>query len=172
MKKIILIGPGGSGKSTLAKIIGKYRNLPVIHLDALYWKEGWVKTADEDWSLIVQDLLSKDSWVMDGNFGGTLDLRLAAADTVIFFDLSPVVCIWRVIKRRMKFHNKSRPDMNEGCVEQIDFEFLNWILTYRVTRRPGIMKKLNAVKADKNIVVFKSLASVKKFELELYEAQR
>jgi adenylate kinase family enzyme len=66
---------------------------------------------------------------MNGNFGGTLDIRLSAADTVVFFDLSPLICVWRVIKRRMRYHNKSRPDMGEGCIEQLDFEFIHFILS-------------------------------------------
>jgi len=169
MKRIILIGCGGSGKSTLAMYIGKCKNLPVIHLDSLFWKSGWIKTPSDEWHRTIQNLLLQEHWVMDGNFGSTLDIRIAAADTIIFFDLPTVVCIWRAIKRRIKFHNKSRPDMGSGCLEQLDLEFLNWIWTYRRTRRSGILKKLQSVQENKRVIILESLASVKSFEISLNE---
>ena len=48
MKRIAIIGPGGAGKSTLAHQIGAKLGLPVIHLDAHYWHEGWVETPKEE----------------------------------------------------------------------------------------------------------------------------
>jgi adenylate kinase family enzyme len=80
--------------------------------------------------------------VMDGNFGGTLDLRLAACDTVIFLDRPPIVCLGRVIKRRMRHRGESRPDMTPGCPERLDPGFLLWIAFYRLRRRKAILQKL------------------------------
>ena len=163
MEKVLLIGPGGAGKSTFAKEIGELTGIPVVHLDALYWKPGWIETSKDDWKRVVEGLLAQESWIIDGNYGGTLDLRLAAADTIIFFDLPPLLCIWRFLKRRIKFHNKNRPDMTEGCSERIDWSFIKWIYNYRRDRRPGIMQKLEAVKSEKTIVIFNSPHAVSKF---------
>ena len=167
MKKILIIGSGGAGKSTLAKCLGKLLDLPVIHLDSLYWKKGWQQTEDESWLEIVQNCLNQDSWVMDGNYGGTLDTRLSAADTVIFLDLPTVVCLWRVIKRRIQYHNQSRPDMATGCVEKVDWEFLHWIMTYRQIRRPRIVEKLKSVENQSRVIMLSSSAAVKQFEHEI-----
>jgi hypothetical protein len=71
--------------------------LPLIHLDAMYWRPGWVKTPKDEWSRTVDRLLTRDRWVMDGNYAGTLDRRLAACDTVIFLDLPRTVCLWRAV---------------------------------------------------------------------------
>ena len=160
MKKVLLIGPGGSGKSTLAKELGRITEIPVVHLDAIYWKPGWVETGKEEWESIVEGLIAKDSWIMDGNYGGTLDTRLAAADTIIFFDFPPFLCIWRAFKRRIKFHNRSRSDMTEGCNERIDWAFLKWIYNYRRDRKPGIMQKLHATKPGKTIIILSTTRSV------------
>ncbi len=78
MKKIIVIGSGGAGKSTFSKQLGNALNIEVVHLDALYWKPNWVKTSRDEWTKIVRDLLEHDSWIMDGNFGGTREMRLKA----------------------------------------------------------------------------------------------
>ena len=84
MRKIILIGSGGSGKSTLARTMGKKLSYPVDHLDVLLWRANWEAVSREDQRAIQQALTSRDTWIIDGNYGGTLDLRIDAADTVIF----------------------------------------------------------------------------------------
>ena len=142
MRRLLLIGSGGAGKSTLARDIAARTGLPLIHLDALYWKAGWVETPSAEWRDTVVELLQQDRWVMDGNFGGTLDLRLAACDTVIFLDLPPALCLWRVIKRRMRHRGVPRPDMSPGCLERLDIGFLLWIACYRLRRRKQVLETL------------------------------
>ncbi len=169
MRKLLLIGPGGSGKSTLATQIGARTGLPVIHLDALYWRPGWIEPTREEWRATLAPLLAQDAWVMDGNFGGTLERRLAAADTVIFFDLPPLLCLWRVLRRRVRYHGRSRPDMTPGCPEKIDLEFVWWILSYRSRKRRTLLPKLHAW-ADapgRRLVVLSSPRAVQAFVDEL-----
>jgi adenylate kinase family enzyme len=101
MRRILLIGPGCSGKSTLAAQIGDITGLRVIHLDALYWRPGWIPTPEAEWRRTVASLAAEHEWVMDGNYGGTLDLRLAHCDTVVFLDVPRLVCISRVIRRSL-----------------------------------------------------------------------
>src|SRR2546423_13684589 len=115
MCKILLIGAGGSGKSVLAARIAAQTGLPLIHLDAVFWKPGWVQTPRDEWKRIVEELVRRDAWVMDGNYGGTLDLRLAACDTVLFLDVPPIVCLWRGLKRRAPFLHKTPPGRRPGC---------------------------------------------------------
>ena len=56
MKRIAVIGSGGSGKSTFSALLGTELNLPVHHLDQLYWKPNWVKTPKDDWLKIQNSL--------------------------------------------------------------------------------------------------------------------
>src|SRR5947208_537275 len=109
-------------------------------------------------------LVQRDVWVMDGNYGGTLDLRLAACDTVLFLDLPPLVCCWRVLKRRVQFHNTSRPDAGNDCPERLNWEFLCWVWTYRKTRRPKILEKLSAAAAQgKRVIILDNSKTVEDF---------
>lgn len=165
MRKLLLIGPGGAGKSTLAGIIGARTGLPVVHLDALYWRPGWTEPPRDEWRATLAPLLAQDAWVMDGNFSGTLDMRLAAADTVVFFDLPPLLCLWRVLLRRFRHHGRSRPDMAAGCPEKIDLEFLWWILTYRQRKRRTLLPKLRewAETSGRRLVVLTSPQAVPAF---------
>lgn len=100
---------------------------------------------------------------MDGNYGGTLDLCLAAADTVIFLDLPRLLYLWRVIKGRAQFHNRSRPDMARNCPERLTGEFARWIWTYPRERRPHILAKLRAVEQEKRVVMLRSTDEVRRF---------
>lgn len=162
-RRLALIGCGGAGKSTVARQLGSILGLPVHHLDALFWKSGWVPTEPEEWARLQDALCRGDSWVIDGNYGRTLDIRLAAADAVLFFDFPRTVCLWRVVKRTLRHLGRTRADMAAGCVERINrdyFVFLRWIWNYRRDRRPGILEKLAPLRASKVVIRFGSDAEV------------
>ena len=163
MRKVLVIGSGGAGKSTFAKRLSKILNIEVIHLDSLYWSAGWVETPKAEWKKIVEGLILGDSWIMDGNYSGTLDLRFEACDTVIFLDLARTICLWRVIKRAIKYRNVSRPDMAEGCPEKVDLEFILWIWNYKKRTRPKIVKLLKANSQNKEVVWLRSDEEVEEF---------
>ena len=113
-KKIIVIGSCGSGKTTFSLQLGYITGIPVIHLDKEYWQPGWVEPIQDEWIKKLNELMSKDKWILDGNFKSSLELRLQQADTVIFLDFKRHLCLYRVGKRFLKNFNKSRPDMPEG----------------------------------------------------------
>lgn len=145
---MLLIGPGGAGKSTLAREIAQRCDLPLLHLDALYWQSGWVQPDPQVWRMQLEDLLQGEAWVMDGNFGGTLDLRLQACDTAILLDLPPWLCLRRVLARRWRFRGRARPDMREGCPEHLSLDFVFWILSYRWRKRPAVLRRFRAAQAS------------------------
>lgn len=163
MRRISIIGSGGAGKSTLAIRLGSLLNIPVFHLDSLYWKPGWIETDHKDWAKLQESLCNKDSWIIDGNYGGTLDIRLKASDTVIFLDINRYACLFNVIKRTLKYHRKSRPDMGAGCPERLETKFLKWIHGYPVNKRPDILKKLIALEGNLEVYVLKDRREVNHF---------
>ncbi len=99
MKRVAIIGSGGAGKSTLAKRLGEVTGLPVIHLDQHFWNPHWTETPIPEWERRHETLLERERWVMDGNYGSTMNERLDAADTVIFLDMPRLFCVVRVLKR-------------------------------------------------------------------------
>lgn len=170
MRRILVIGSGGAGKSTVAVRIGERLGLPVIHLDAHFWQPGWVEPSKVEWERVVRQLIARDAWVMDGNYGGTLGLRIAAADTVVFLDLPRLLCLWRVIGRRIHYHGRSRPDMARACSERLTWEFIRWIWTYPRKRRPGILNTLRPMELEKCIVMLRSPGEVRRFLIGLPQA--
>lgn len=146
-RRVLVIGPGGSGKTTLARRIAEATGLPLVHLDALYWRPGWEPTPKAEWESEVAELVRRPRWIMDGNYGSTLDPRVRAADAVVFLDLPRLLCVWRVVKRRVVWRGRSRPSMAPGCPERLTPEFLRWIWSYPRRRRPGVLELLRRAEA-------------------------
>ena len=163
MNRILIIGSGGAGKSTLARRIGEVTGLPVIHLDQLHWKPNWTGTPKEEWKQTVAEVLKGESWVMDGNFGGTMEMRLEACDTVVYLDFPRLLCLYRALKRIITYYNKTRPDMAEGCHEKLDLEFLGWVWNFPKTTKPVIEGRLKRFETQKRIIRLRSPREVDEF---------
>jgi adenylate kinase family enzyme len=162
MERILVIGSGGSGKTTVALKIAERLGLPLVHLDTLYWRPGWTPTPSQEWARVVAELVAQPRWVMDGNYGGTLDVRLAACDTVVFLDLPTRVCLWRVLKRAAHYRGRTRPDVAPGCPEKFTWEFVAWIWTYRNRRRPRILERLRHL-VGRRVLILTSQGEVDRF---------
>ncbi len=167
MKRILVIGSGGAGKSTFSRRLSRLTEIEVFHLDALYWKPNWVKSAKDEWRKKIENLLEKDEWILDGNFGGTIDLRLEKCDTAILLDLPRTICLYRVLKRRLKYRGTNRPDMTVGCHEKIDAKFLGWIWNYPKKNKPQILEKLKCFENEKTIVRLHSQKEMENFLMNL-----
>ena len=167
MKRILILGSSGSGKSTLARNLGSKLELPVIHLDRHYWNPGWEPTPEKEWRHEIRDIVKRPSWIIDGNYRSTLNIRIKAADTIIFLDLPPVICAQRAVKRRFMYLKQPRPDISRGCKEKV-FDpkfpkFVRWILNYPKRARPDVISRLAKLGAEKRIVWLTSTQDVNDF---------
>ena len=88
MQRIMIIGCPGSGKSTLARALGERLDLPVVHLDRLWWKPGWENVTQEEFDQRLGNALKLEQWIIDGNFSRTVETRLEKCDTVIYLDFN------------------------------------------------------------------------------------
>lgn len=163
MKRVLVIGSGGSGKSTLAQRLGQLLDIEVKHLDKLYWRAGWQEPAKSEWLEKVKELAAAESWIMDGNYGATLDVRIKQSDTIIFLDMPRLLCLWRITKRRLLYRGRSRPDMAEGCPEQLNWEFVRWVWNYPRRSKPQVVKLLREHSETKKIAWLRSRADVRRF---------
>jgi adenylate kinase family enzyme len=163
MRRVLVIGSGGAGKSTFAARLARHTNLPLVHLDAIYWRAGWVRAPKDVWDREVDALLAAESWIIDGNYSGTLAARLAACDTVVFLDVPRMVCLARVLRRWLLHRGRTRPGVAAGCPERLSFEFLAWIWTYPARRRGPILERLSRLQPGQRVVVLSSAAEVDRF---------
>jgi len=101
--KILILGSPGSGKSYFSVILGKHLRIPVYHLDDMYWEEGWKRPHDSVFHASVQDILSKDRWILEGNYHKyLLRERIHAADLVIMMQAPVLLCELRMLGRWVK----------------------------------------------------------------------
>ena len=163
MERVLIIGCGGSGKSTLALKLGKKTGLPVVHLDQIYWSPGnWEHLEKEDFDRILKMELEKPSWILDGNFNRTLELRLEKCNTVIYLDFSRAQCIMGWLKRVVTNWGTARPDMAPGCNEWFDPEFAKWIWNFNMQNREKYLTILGAQKG-KEIHILRNRRQVREF---------
>ena len=166
MERIMIIGCGGSGKSTLAQQLGKELDLPVVHLDKLFWTPGWVSVPKKEFDRRHQAAIAQEKWIIDGNFDRTIPLRLQRCDTVIYLDFSRLACLLGVLKRVLTTYGKVRPDMGEGCPERIDLDFLKWVWNFNKNKRERNYRLLNDTEGVR-VIILKNRRAVKRFLLEL-----
>ncbi len=167
VKRIAIIGSSGAGKSTFARQLGTLLTLPVIHLDTLFWQPGWIQMPQNEWSIIQERLIEQETWIIDGNYRSSLDTRFAAADTIIFLDFPMPLCLYRALKRRFQYAGKSRPDMNEGCPERVDWGHIKWIWNYPRYGRVSSVQKMQQYAEGRKIIILRSPKQVKQFLQEL-----
>ena len=150
MKKVIIIGCPGSGKSTFAVKLGEKTGLPLYHLDMMYWNSDKTKVEKSVFLSRLAKALESDGWIIDGNYSSTMEMRMAACDTVIFLDYPTEVCLDGIRARR----GKPRADMPWTETEE-DAEFTEYVKSFNETNRPQIVALLERYK-EKEIFIFKS----------------
>jgi len=165
MKRVLILGCAGSGKSTLAKDLGRVLNLPVFHLDKYFWQPGWVESDKLKFNAAVADLARQESWIMDGNYKGTLPQRLAYADKVVLLQTPRMRCLVNVLTRTFRYRGRTRADMTMDCPERFEWEFLKFIWTYNRQYLPALEEILSEheveiIRLDNHSQVSSYLASL------------
>lgn len=162
MRRILILGSSGSGKSTFANVLGDKLGMDVIHLDSYFWKPNWTEAPESEWNQTLIHLLRKESWIMDGNYSNSLKLRLEYADTVIFLDYNRLTCLYRCIKRYLKFRGTNRPELALGCNEKIDWDFFLWIWKYPNAVKPKILSGVQE-HPSVNMIILRGRRNATKF---------
>ena len=144
-KKIIVIGCSGAGKTTFSKKLAKTVNLPLYNLDTLYWKLDATHITREELIQKQQEIFKKDEWIIDGNFRNTLELRIAQAELIYYFDIPRKICIDGVTTR------KNRDEL--PCDLPVNDELINFINNFETDVKPMI-EKLFRKYPDKKVITF------------------
>lgn len=131
MQRVLVIGSPGAGKSTLARALAARTGLPLHNLDRMHWLPGWIERDRAEGLEELRGVLAQERWIIDGNYGSSLPERLTRADTVVCLDYPTHLCLARVFKRWWQYRGRTRPDMTEGCPENLNLEFLHYVLTFR-----------------------------------------
>lgn len=150
----MVLGCPGSGKSTLCRFLSTKYDLPLVSLDQHYFSPNWKETPEAAWHKKIQSLIRADHWVMDGNYGGTWDLRLRRSELVIYLDYPTYISFYRAMKRLFSNYGKVRKDMAPGCPERFDWPFIFYILAFNRTKRKQNLARLKENEANYKFLVF------------------
>jgi adenylate kinase family enzyme len=141
-KRIQIVGISAAGKSTVAREIGQILHIEVIHLDTHMWQAGCQLTPPEKESPIVEELLKRPAWIIDGNYTASLPQRLKEADAIVMVDFPRWLCFLRAFKRIFTYFGRTRPDMGKGCPERVNVSFFKWIWRYPYDERPELLRQI------------------------------
>lgn len=162
-RRVMIIGGPGSGKSTLALEVAAILGLSVTHLDRMHWNAGWTF---RDLDAVRPELLAlydRDSWVIEGNYSDTWEIRRARSDMLIMLDVPTWLRMWRVLRRSLRHYGQARPELAEGCPEQISFDFYRFVLGYARQRRKKALALLASAPAHVDTLQLRGLADSQGF---------
>lgn len=108
-----------------------------------------------------QELVIADSWVIDGNYNSTLEIRLGAADTVIFMDMPTVTCLRGIVGRQIRHGHGQDPD--NGVFNRITFGVIRYVLSYRRKMRPRVLAKIAESAPHARLIVLSSRQAARAF---------
>ena len=165
MKRVAVIGPTGAGKSRLAAQLGEKLDVRVLHLDTLFWKPGWVRTPHEEYVATQRRELAEESWIVEAQYDDMLPDWIDAADTIVFLDVSPLQCFWRVSRRRLDAQPaKGAPAGSEpGAVHGAVRKFIRNQWEYRRKVRPELVADLARRRNGQRVVVLRNENDLRNF---------
>ena len=158
MKRAVVIGCSGSGKSVFSRKLRDVTGLTLYYLDMIWHKPDGTNISREEFDEKLRSIISRDSWIIDGNYQRTLETRIKACDTVFLFDLPTETCIEGALSRI----GKRREDM-PWFENELDPQFRQWIESFRENQLPEIYKLLEKYKNGRQIVIFRTREQADKF---------
>lgn len=150
MKKILVLGCSGSGKSTFSEKLHSLVDLPLYHLDNIWWKEDKTHISRDEFDEKLDVLINKDSWIIDGDYSRTYEVRIQACDTIFFLDYGEEVCK-KGINERLGRKRKDIPWVEYD----IDPVLMKQIEEYETDNKP-VLLSLFAKYPDKKVIVLRS----------------
>ena len=159
--RIIVLGCPGSGKSTFARRLQAKTGLPLIHLDNVWWRGDGTHISREAFDRALEELLRGEEWIMDGDYSRTVEVRVRAADTVIFLDYDEETCMAGITARV----GQDRLDM-PWTENTLDPELVAMVQNYARDNRPTVYALLDKY-PEKQAVVFTDRAQADRWLAEL-----
>jgi len=169
-RRILVLGSSGAGKTHFSMRLAEILDLDVIHLDAQPWRPSSDPSLDAEWREIVSSLSRRESWIMDGTYERSLDVRIPHADAIILLEHTPDRCLARVIERQKNTNDQPRPDLPAGYVERFDENHRRYVSHYPEVTRPTVLASIERYGPDKPVATIHTPEEIEPFLTQLRRA--
>lgn len=169
--RIMVVGSSGGGKTTLSQALASHRNLEYFSIDRdVRWISGWTQREVGEQRRILEDIVCRERWLLDGSGPSTFELRLPRTDIVIWMRLPRVTCLIGVAKRVARNYGTVRPAMAAGCPEPLpNWDFLSYIWNFEKRHAPVFLRNFEFYGPQVPIFQVKSRAQAREL-LDLVRA--
>ncbi|ODM58053.1 hypothetical protein BC455_15010 [Vibrio harveyi] len=141
--KILVLGNICSGKTSFSKLLAKKYKITLYHLDAEFWKEGWIMPNKEDWEKRIQYITEEKYWIMDGNYPASLDHRVEHASHIFYIRANKYKCLYRYLRRIIIKKRKPGSDIPYGCSDTFSIRNIKSIWSYEKKIEHDIIGKIS-----------------------------
>jgi len=104
-RKIHIIGAPGSGKTFCSIKLQELIKLRAYDLDQIFWqhnKNAYIRSSEELRSGKLNQVLSQESWIIEGVYYKWLADAFRDADLIVFLNPPVLLRQWRIFKRFLK----------------------------------------------------------------------
>lgn len=120
--RIAIMGYVGSGKTYLSQYLSKKYDIPVLHLDEIYFDKEWRPVEKSTVLTRTAEFMENDGWIIDGFYRDVLmEERLEKADRIVLLLLPRITCLLRALRR-----TKSR--VQAGYKNDLNWWFIEFAL--------------------------------------------
>ena len=141
MNKVSIIGISGTGKTHFARKLSDFLKIPITHYDKYVWGECWKEVDEKMVAQKLIEVIKKERWIIEGFIHPASKARLENSDTVIYLDYSGFQAMLGGLQRWWQHRGKTRPEMADGCIEKLDWEYLK--VMWNRNERPEIEEAIN-----------------------------
>lgn len=157
-RRILVLGSPGAGKTFLSAALSRHLGLELLHLDDFFWKPGRVRLPTDEWRQLVVQLVQRPAWVMDGTYEASLDLRLPAAQAIVYIRSSRWICLWRVVTRRLLSGWRSAGESARG--HALTAFFVGYVFRFPATTQTEVLRLLGQQGQGKPLIVLEGSRAV------------
>lgn len=156
--RIHIIGGSGSGKSYIAALLSDKLHIPHFDLDEIFWdqksNEYGVKAPEDERDRRLREIISLNSWIVEGVYRSWVEPSFAAADMIAVLMTPLSIQEERIWKRYEERIADVVPNKKRETLEGIH-NLLAWNKDYHLTKLPDLINHWDY--KDKMILVRNNL---------------
>jgi adenylate kinase family enzyme len=152
-RRVLVLGSSGAGKTHLSSRLGAILGLDVIHLDDHFWQPGYRPREEREWRKMVTEMTGRDSWIMDGTYERSLDLRIPRADAIVLLECHRMRCLGRVLRRQADGWIRSHLEQRHDGSDRFDANHIRYVWHYPTVTRPAVFADIGRYGRGKPVVL-------------------